>query len=153
MPVSRAHGWAQVPAEQLPYIMAGKWYLVVRLIYQLLVIGFAAVGWWRGSLTIGGWTIAGAALIVVGYGLRRWARAVLGERFRSFEVRREPRGLETGGPYAYLRHPGYVGLAFMDIGLPLAFGVPALVVLSIAPIALIVRRARLENVLLKSVYS
>jgi protein-S-isoprenylcysteine O-methyltransferase Ste14 len=145
--------WRDVPPEQVPFIMAGKWYLAGRLIYQAVVVGYWATLWVRGEAATSGWSLAGAVTVAAGYALRRWARAVLGERFRSFEVRREVQGLETGGPYAYLRHPGYVGLALMDAGLPLLLNVPVLAVLAAVPGALLVRRARLEDRLLRAVYS
>lgn len=94
--------------------------------------------------------LAGSRLSVLRYTLRRWARAVLGERFRNFEVRREERGLARGGPYRALRHLGYVELAMMDAGLPLALNQPYL--LALAPIALLVRRARLETGLWRQAY-
>ena len=148
---SRQAAW-NVPAEQLPWVMTGKWYLLVRLIFQVTVCVWWLVMWSRGEAGVGPATWAGLGLLAVGYSLRRWARAVLGERFRSFEVRREERGLERGGPYRALRHPGYVGLAMMDAGLPLALNQPYLLPLSLAPIALLVRRARLETGLLRKAY-
>lgn len=149
---AKRRDWANVPPEQIAYVMAGKWYLLVRLLYQIVVLGWWVTAWWHGTASVGAWTGIGLLLMLSGYTLRRWARAVLGERFRSFEVRREDRGLETGGPYALMRHPGYVGLALMDVGLALALNLPALAPLSLAPLALILRRARLENVLLRQAY-
>jgi protein-S-isoprenylcysteine O-methyltransferase Ste14 len=145
--------WASVPPEQLPFVMAGKWYLIARLLYQLVVIAWCLRAWSAGEATWGIANVAGTALLAAGYALRRWARAVLGERFRSFEVRREERGIETGGPYAWMRHPGYTGLAVMDFALPLALGVPALMPLSLVLLWLVVRRARLEAALMRQVYS
>ena len=73
----------------------------------------------------------------------------------EFWKRREPdaeigRGLARGGPYRALRHLGYVELAMMDAGLPLALNQPYL--LALAPIALLVRRARLETGLWRQAY-
>jgi protein-S-isoprenylcysteine O-methyltransferase Ste14 len=144
--------WADVPAGQLRFILAGKQYLLVRLVYQLVV-----VGWWAwlvrsGRIGMSAWTVAGGALLVAGFALRRWSMATLRERFRGFEVRREERGLETRGPYARVRHPGYLALAMMDAALPLLLGVPWLAALALAPFLIIVRRIRLEEQLLAGVY-
>jgi protein-S-isoprenylcysteine O-methyltransferase Ste14 len=145
--------WGHVPTEQLPWIMAGKWYLLVRLLYQVAIgVVWVSASWSGRATTTGRVSGAGLVCLVAGYGLRRWARHVLGDRFRSFEVRREPRGLETGGPYAYLRHPGYLGLALMDVGLPLLLNLPWLTLLSVAPLALLFRRSRLEDRLLEQAY-
>lgn len=153
MPQSASSRWPAVPAEQVSWVMAGKWYLVVRLLYQLGVASVWVVAWRRHAVAVGWWMPVGLMLLACGYGLRRWARGVLGERFRSFEIRREARGLETGGPYAYVRHPGYIGLAMMDCGLPLALNVPWAVFLALAPAAILTSRARLETRLIQRVYT
>ena len=57
----------------------------------------------------------------------------LGERFRGFETRRETAGLETSGPYAYVRHPGYLALMLTDLGAPLVLGVPLMAIAWIVP--------------------
>jgi protein-S-isoprenylcysteine O-methyltransferase Ste14 len=144
--------WSTVPPEQLPWVMAGKWYLLARFALHVVLVGSLAGALSSGRVGVSIWSFVGVAVLACGYGLRRWARAVLGERFRSFEVRREARGLERGGPYAYMRHPGYVGLGLMDAALPFALGLPWLAPLSAIPIAILVRRARLESDLLSRVY-
>jgi protein-S-isoprenylcysteine O-methyltransferase Ste14 len=153
MQQSTSRRWPAVPAQQLPWVMAGKWYLLVRLLYQLCVVVVWVVTWLRQTTAVGWWTAAGLVLLAGGYALRRWARARLGERFRSFEIRREERGLETRGPYAYVRHPGYIGLAMMDFGLPLALGVAWMALLAIVPATILIHRARLETRLIARVYA
>jgi protein-S-isoprenylcysteine O-methyltransferase Ste14 len=62
-------------------------------------------------------------LFTLGNVLGRWAMAA--NRFFSTFVRiQEDRGHEvvTGGPYRYVRHPGYAGAILAAIALPLALG-------------------------------
>jgi protein-S-isoprenylcysteine O-methyltransferase Ste14 len=76
----------------------------------------------------------------------------MGARFRGYEVRREDNGLATRGPYGVVRHPGYLGLMLMDIGLPLLLNVPWGVVLSAGLVAFVVHRILLEEQLLLRTY-
>jgi protein-S-isoprenylcysteine O-methyltransferase Ste14 len=86
-----------------------------------------------------------AALSLVGWAIRV-------NRFFSPVVRiQEERGhhLVTGGPYRFLRHPGYLGSLVLILGSALALGswwagLPLLV-----PVALLLRRAALEDRFLK----
>ena len=138
--------------DQLPFVLAGKQYLLAQLTYKAIVL--AAFAWTARSVprAFEAVSIAGAVLMMLGVVLRLWAMARLRERFRGFEVRREERGLETGGPYALMRHPGYVALALFDIGIPLLLGVPAFVALVVVPLAIMRRRIRLEEELLMRAY-
>jgi protein-S-isoprenylcysteine O-methyltransferase Ste14 len=65
---------------------------------------------------------AGVALSGAGYALRVAAMSRLGSRFSPrVELQQEHR-LETGGPYAWVRHPGYLGAWLAVTGAALAFG-------------------------------
>lgn len=66
--------------------------------------------------------LAGIVLIVIGIGLRAWSIATLG---RFFQYRIEVQAghqVITDGPYRYVRHPSYSGLALALIGIALASG-------------------------------
>ena len=68
-------------------------------------------------------SIAGGALpVVLGLALRAWGRGYL------------ERGvyLAQGGPYAYIRHPLYVGSGFVALGFAIMLLAPALVTLLVA---------------------
>ena len=73
---------------------------------------------WPGGLV---WPVAaGIVLIVAGIGLRAWSIATLGRFFQyQIKVQRGHR-VVTGGPYRYLRHPSYSGIALVLIGIALA---------------------------------
>lgn len=66
--------------------------------------------------------VAGIVLIVLGVALRAWSIATLGRFFQyHIEVQPEHR-VVTEGPYRYVRHPSYSGLALILAGFALATG-------------------------------
>lgn len=85
--------------------------------------------------------IIGYALLLVGIGIVTWAEAV--NKFFEVTVRiQADRGHEVidTGPYAIIRHPGYVGGILHAIGIALSLGsLWALIPAGIASLVLIVR--------------
>jgi len=75
---------------------------------------------WPGGLL---WpVVAGVVLMAAGIGLRAWSIATLG-RFFQYWIKVQPgHRVVTGGPYRYVRHPSYTGLALVLAGLALASG-------------------------------
>jgi protein-S-isoprenylcysteine O-methyltransferase Ste14 len=73
---------------------------------------------WPGGLV---WpVVAGLVLIGAGIGLRAWSIATLG-RFFQYWIKIQPgHRVVTGGPYHYVRHPSYTGIALVLTGLALA---------------------------------
>jgi protein-S-isoprenylcysteine O-methyltransferase Ste14 len=73
---------------------------------------------WPGGLV---WpAVAGVALIVAGIGLRAWSIGTLG-RFFQYQIDIQPgHQVVTGGPYRYVRHPGYTAVALILAGIALA---------------------------------
>jgi protein-S-isoprenylcysteine O-methyltransferase Ste14 len=141
---------ASIPHEQLAFVISGKRYLLVRLLYHAtLVAAFARSGFVHPSTMI---TTIGVVIMTSGVALRAWSMATLGERFRGFEARRETAGLETAGPYTRIRHPGYLALALTDLGAPFVLGVPLLVIGWCVPAALILGRIAVEEPLLAANY-
>lgn len=92
----------------------------------------------------------GVALVAAGLALRVAAMARLGRRFSPLVALQKDHALETGGPYALVRHPGYLGALLACLGAALAFGsalalpVPALMLAAQAA------RVRREEALLAS---
>jgi methyltransferase len=68
--------------------------------------------------------VAGAVVFLIAKALKYWAIATLGERwtFRVLVLPGEP--LVTAGPYRWMRHPNYVGVAGELIGAALMAGSP-----------------------------
>jgi protein-S-isoprenylcysteine O-methyltransferase Ste14 len=91
----------------------------------LPAIGIAVTGatMRSGGLRFGGAVnAAGVILCLAGLSLRYWSRRVLGRFFTIGVVRQEGHEVITGGPYRFVRHPGYLGLLFFYTGLPLVVG-------------------------------
>lgn len=91
------------------------------------------VDWWV--------CIVGYALLLVGIGIVTWAEAV--NKFFEVTVRiQADRGHEVidTGPYAIIRHPGYVGGILHAVGIALSLGsLWALIPAGVASVVLIVR--------------
>lgn len=68
-------------------------------------------------------TMIGLVLAGVGYGLVTWS--MVANAYFSMVLRiQDERGQQVvcGGPYQYIRHPGYLGSALFDLGTPLVLG-------------------------------
>jgi protein-S-isoprenylcysteine O-methyltransferase Ste14 len=96
---------------------------------------------WPGGLV---WPfVTGMVLIVAGIGLRAWSIATLG-RFFQYWIKVQPgHRVVTGGPYRYVRHPSYTGIALVLAGIALAcddvWGLLAVAVLGGAGLAVRIR--------------
>jgi protein-S-isoprenylcysteine O-methyltransferase Ste14 len=67
--------------------------------------------------------IVAAAIVAAGYALGTWS--MVSNAFFSKIVRiQADRGhtVATGGPYRYVRHPGYLGQVLVNLGLPVMLG-------------------------------
>jgi len=75
---------------------------------------------WPGGLA---WpVVAGLALMTAGIGLRVWSIATLG-RFFQYQIKVQPgHQVVTSGPYRFVRHPSYTGIAMVLSGIALASG-------------------------------
>jgi protein-S-isoprenylcysteine O-methyltransferase Ste14 len=73
---------------------------------------------WPGGLA---WPVAaGLTLIAAGIGLRAWSIATLG-RFFQYRIEVQPgHRVVASGPYRYVRHPSYSGIALVLAGIALA---------------------------------
>jgi protein-S-isoprenylcysteine O-methyltransferase Ste14 len=92
----------------------------------------------------------GLAAFVLGMGLMTWAMAV--NNYFSLVVRiQKDRGhtVVSGGPYRYVRHPGYVGGIMFQLGTPLLLGsLWALIPAGLTALLLVVRTALEDRTLL-----
>ena len=90
--------------------------------------------------------VAGFIIMITGYGVGTWAALV--NRFFSAVVRiQTERGhtVVTGGPYRFVRHPGYAGGALAYLAMPLALGALGAFVPAVLTVAAIVVRTALED--------
>ena len=102
---------------------AGDVYPAMRIAYPACFVGMIAEAWLRG----GGFTAAaplGAAVFTAGKAIKYWAIAALGPLWTFRVLVPRPRVLVTHGPYRFLRHPNYVGVAGELIGFALLAGAP-----------------------------
>jgi methyltransferase len=115
---------------------------VYRLMAWTYPLVFAAAGI-EGALLgpePGTTTLAGAAVFVAAKALKFWAIASLGVRwtFRVLVLPGAP--LVTRGPYAWLRHPNYVGVIGELAGFALLVGAPVAGVAGVTGFALLIMR-------------
>jgi protein-S-isoprenylcysteine O-methyltransferase Ste14 len=111
----------------------------------LLVAGLdARFGWSRPMAR--GIQAAAFGLSALGYAMTSWA--MVSNRFFSGLVRiQEDRGhtVASGGPYRFVRHPGYVGMATFTLATPLLLGSRQALVPAALTVAALVLRTALED--------
>jgi len=101
---------------------------------------------WQMNLLPIDWQIPAAAvavfLAVIGYAVALWGISYLR---RSFALLVAVREVVSGGPYAYVRHPMYLGYIFELSGLVLSSCCLGMLAAAAGFLALMVLRARLEE--------
>lgn len=90
----------------------------------------------------------GVAAVAAGLALRVRAMSVLGPRFSPLVALQREHALETGGVYAHVRHPGYLGALVACAGGAVAFGSAAALPLVAIMLAAQLARVRAEEALL-----
>ena len=112
-----------------------------------------AAGRWAPQLTqpaanpvlrTGGWILGSAALL--------FAIRPLWYLRKSFSIEPVARELVTTGPYAFARHPIYTTYLFAYLGLWISTPRPAVTAVLLLWFGLLLRRIRLEEAVLQSVY-
>jgi protein-S-isoprenylcysteine O-methyltransferase Ste14 len=109
--------------------------ITIPTLIMLIIAGLQVRYGWPPQLD---WMIQLVGLVVValGYGLVSWAMASNPFFARTVRIQMD-RGqtVAAGGPYRYVRHPGYVGMMTYSFASPLALGslwalIPAVLVVS-----------------------
>lgn len=93
----------------------------------------------------------GVAILLLGYALGSWA--LVENRFFSSVVRiQKERGhhVVTSGPYAIVRHPGYLGACLSNLGMVMMLGSPWALIPYVFQQAVLVTRTALEDRLLQA---
>jgi protein-S-isoprenylcysteine O-methyltransferase Ste14 len=130
IPFEHRHAYQACPKDRGYYVSNALWWAV-------------PLTWFLApSVSTAPERAAGAALFAAGAALLIWSR-----RVNPFFIPaiREPRWIVGGGPYRWLRHPGYAGFVLMAEGSFLTLGHWAGVFPLVAYICLLVARARREN--------
>ena len=120
-------------------------YPVMQVAYPACFAGIAAEGFVR-DRTIGISFAAGCVVFALAKALKYWAIASLGPRwtFRVLVLPGAP--LVVSGPYRWLRHPNYVGVAGELLGASLMAGAPIAGVTSMVVFGgLLLARIRVEE--------
>lgn len=132
---------------------AGDVYRIMQVAYPAAFLAMIAEGAWRG-VQPGPVFAAGAIVFAAAKALKYWAIATLGPRW-TFRVLVPPQSsLVVAGPYRYLRHPNYVGVAGELIGMALMSGAAiAGAVGTVAFMTLVAIRIRIEERALAGVES
>ena len=119
-----------------------------------LMAGFPA--WLRGPGAMPGMPAiawVGVGLGGLGLVLRLWAVLTLRERYTRTLLVHEHHVIERGGPYRFVRHPGYLGSLLVLNGIALASGNAPIFVASIATtIAAYAYRIRVEDAMLAATF-
>jgi protein-S-isoprenylcysteine O-methyltransferase Ste14 len=93
-----------------------------------------------------GMQIGSLIITILGFALVTWS--MVSNRFFSGVVRiQTDRGhtVATGGPYAIVRHPGYVGMIAFNVGIPLLLGSLVALIPAVINVGLFVLRTALED--------
>lgn len=112
-------------------------------------------GWFLHSLIPGlpGVAWVGVAVGVCGLALRLWAVLTLRDRYTRTLLVQEQHSIESGGPYRWIRHPGYLGSLLCLNGIALASGNAITLLASLAATcAAYSYRVRVEDTMLVAAF-
>jgi protein-S-isoprenylcysteine O-methyltransferase Ste14 len=87
--------------------------LAIVIIVASLRMGAAAS---RAAAPTGAIAVAGCVICLAGLAFATWARVAMGGQWGMPRTLRDRPELVTAGPFAYVRHPIYSGLAAMFVG-------------------------------------
>jgi protein-S-isoprenylcysteine O-methyltransferase Ste14 len=136
-------GTAPATADAL---LGGAWraYLL-RWRPPALVLGLSAaalamhIALWRAEAPFGRAVFPGLALALAGLAWAYWAKALFRRAGTEILPHRPPRVFVDEGPFRFGRHPMYLGLAVLMLGVALASGSPFMLVASAGFIVLVSR--------------
>ena len=120
-------------------------YAAMQVVYPACFLSMAAEAWLRGT-GVNAWFAAGALIFMAAKGLKYWAIATLGKRW-TFRVLVPPGSTRrVAGPYRFLRHPNYLGVAGELLGMALMAQAPISGAASVLGFgALMLARIRVEE--------
>jgi protein-S-isoprenylcysteine O-methyltransferase Ste14 len=119
----------------------------VRIIQlaRYIVAGLDQRYGWTGGFPIGV-QLAGLTVSFLGYAIVPWA--VANNKFFSQIVRiQSDRGhaVAAGGPYRFVRHPGYLGMIAFELAIPVMLASWGAIFISLGSVLLIILRTALED--------
>jgi protein-S-isoprenylcysteine O-methyltransferase Ste14 len=131
-----------------------RWDLAWNAAYWPLMASIAAAGGLqhgtRGHSMPTGACAPGLLLLAAGFGLSAWAMGTNPWFEATARIQREVgHRVFEGGPYRYVRHPGYLGLALWALGTPFLVRSTWAIGPAVAAAAWIVMRTALEDAMLR----
>jgi protein-S-isoprenylcysteine O-methyltransferase Ste14 len=123
-----------------------------RLVWRLTSIGYN-LAWipvifnFGRLVVLGGWlTWVGVAIMISGVVFRQYAIAFLGKFFTAtIQIKKDHQLIQTG-PYRYIRHPSYLGILILSLGLGIAMANwISLILCLVLPTIGLIRRIRFEE--------
>lgn len=133
------------------------WDVALMSVYGLITLAYGIVagldmrfGWSAGASGAGPFPvwlqIVGAVAIALGFALVVWSMYANAYFSTIVRIQRErDHSVATGGPYRFVRHPGYLGQFLNNVGTPLLLGSLWTVPLAGAAAVLFVVRTALED--------
>src|SRR5262245_45570700 len=112
-------------------------------LFAVLLFGSPLVAWWTGG--DGRLEVPGGVLFAIGVLLYRSAGRALGPSLSPLVAPRPGATLVTDGLYRRIRHPMYLGQAFIAVGAPLLAGAPVLLWVSVPALGILAWRIMLED--------
>ena len=103
--------------------------------YSAMILSILDVwgpGWTAFNSPLWGLRVSGILLIIAGITARFLSRKALGKQYSVHVETSEEHKLVTDGIYKHLRHPAYLGLLCLFVGIPLAMGSWAGTIIAIA---------------------
>lgn len=130
-------------------VVSSAWASVHFVLLPLLA-GLDARYGWTGAISIW-WNATGAAILAASLGLASWA--MVENAYFSTAVRIQSERGQTvcrGGPYHFVRHPGYVGFIGQSLGTPVLLGSFWALLLGLVAVALMTVRTAWEDQFLQA---
>ncbi len=94
----------------------------------------------------------GLAVLCLGFLAMHWAEASLGKQFSVDVAIQEGHSLVTEGPYRHLRHPRYLGIILLNIGISLVYRSWLALLLVAAMTLVLIWRIRDEETLMHQTF-
>lgn len=126
------------------------WDIVWMVVFMPLAIGFVVMATEAGgapaSEVMGAGWLAGLVVLCAGWAIATWSMVVnpFFEKTVRIQTDHDHRVVTTG-PYAYVRHPGYVGFSGWVMATPMMFASTRLVVPGLFLVLALVIRTALED--------
>ncbi len=98
-----------------------------------IAVGVAVHGWWPMPARPASWFPVGMTIIALGTAILVWAKVTFDARRTPLEPWKATRAIVDHGPFAFSRNPVYIAFALVQVGIGVAAGELAVVLLVVVP--------------------